>query len=203
MTPRDRFIGLGRSKKRCQGVYHFNLTRPAEPLGSGSDLTPKPMAPQLLFDLSAHDLDKVLYDSGHIESYNPHRGAMRLLDAIVWEDINDVTHAIGFKDVRDDEFWVPGHIPGRPIFPGVLMIEAAAQFASYITMRKFEGEHKFEFIGFAGVDNVKFRGQVVPGDRLILMLDGFSMKPRRSICNAQGVVNGNLVFEATITGMPM
>lgn len=161
------------------------------------------MAPQFLFDLENHDLDKVLYDPTHIESYNPHRGCMRLLDAIVWEDLEKVTHAIGYKDVRDDEFWVPGHIPGRPIFPGVLMIEAAAQFASYITMRKFEHEKTFEFIGFAGVDQVKFRGQVEPGDRLYLLIDGFSMKHRRSICNAQGVVDGNLVFQATITGMPM
>jgi 3-hydroxyacyl-[acyl-carrier-protein] dehydratase len=161
------------------------------------------MAPKLLFDLSAHDLDKVLHGPDHIESYNPHRGAMRLLDAIVWEDLGQgVTHAIGYKDVRDDEFWVPGHIPGRPIFPGVLMIEAAAQFASYITMRHFS-DMTFSFIGFAGVDNVKFRGQVTPGDRLYLLIDGFNMKPRRAICNAQGVVNGNLVFEATITGMPM
>lgn len=159
------------------------------------------MAPHLLFDLSAYDLDKDLYGSTHIEKYNPHRGCMRLLDGIVWEDVDDEnTHAIGYKDVRDDEFWVPGHIPGRPIFPGVLMIEAAAQFASYVTMRKFD---KVKFIGFAGVDNVKFRGQVVPGDRLFLLIDGFNMKPRRAICRAQGVVNGNLVFEATITGMPM
>jgi len=159
------------------------------------------MAPQLLFDLSAHDLDAVLHDADFIESFNPHRGCMRLLDGIVWEQIDDnVTHAIGYKDVRDDEFWVPGHIPGRPIFPGVLMIEAAAQFASYMTMRRFE---KVKFIGFAGVDGVKFRGQVVPGDRLYILIDGFNMKPRRSICKAQGVVNGNLVFEATITGMPI
>jgi 3-hydroxyacyl-[acyl-carrier-protein] dehydratase len=159
------------------------------------------MAPQLLFDLSQHDLDHVLYDAKHIESFNPHRGDMRLLDGIVWEDIDhDNTYAIGYKDIRDDEFWVPGHIPGRPIYPGVLMIESAAQFASYVTMRKFD---KVKFIGFAGVDNVKFRGQVAPGDRLYLLIDGFNMKPRRAICNAQGVVNGNLVFEATITGMPM
>ena len=158
------------------------------------------MAPQLLFDLSAHDLDKVLYDSTHIEAHNPHRGAMRLLDAIVWEDVDEVTHAIGYKDVRDDEFWVPGHIPGRPVFPGVLMIEAAAQFASYITMRLFD---KIDFIGFAGVTDVKFRGQVVPGDRLHILIQGMNMKPRRAICKAQGVVNGNLVFEGTVTGMPI
>ena len=159
------------------------------------------MAPQLLFDLSAYDLDQVLHGPAYIESFNPHRGCMRLLDAIVWEDFSEITpKAIGYKDIRDDEFWVPGHIPGRPIFPGVLMIEAAAQFASYLTMRTFE---KVKFIGFAGVDEVKFRGQVVPGDRLYILINGTNMKPRRSICKAQGVVNGQLVFEATITGMPM
>lgn len=159
------------------------------------------MAPQLLFDLAAMNLDKVIHDSDYIESFNPHRGDMRLLDAIVWENIDETnTQAIGYKNVRDDEFWVPGHIPGRPIYPGVLMVESAAQFASYITMRKFQ---KVEFIGFAGVDKVKFRGQVVPGDRLYILINGVNMKRRRCICEAQGVVNGNLVFEATITGMPM
>lgn len=159
------------------------------------------MAPQLLFDLSEHDLDKVLHGPEHIESFNPHRGCMRLLDAIVWEDFSSLNpKAIGYKDIREDDFWADGHIPGRPIFPGVLMIEAAAQFASYLTMHTFE---KVNFIGFAGVNDVKFRGQVVPGDRFYVLIDGFNMKPRRSVCRAQGVVNGQLVFEGTITGMPM
>jgi len=158
------------------------------------------MAPSLLFDLSGFDMDRVLHDSAYIESYNPHRGNMRMLDAIVWEDIDDGPKAVGYKDVRDDEFWVPGHIPGRPVFPGVLMIEAAAQFASYLTMRRFE---KVAFIGFAGVTDVKFRGQVKPGDRLVLLIEGINMKPRRAICKAQGLVNGQLVFEGTITGMPI
>lgn len=158
------------------------------------------MAPQLLFDIAGIDLDQVLHGPDFIESHNPHRGCMRLLDGIIWEKVQQMPQAIGFKEVRDDEFWVPGHIPGRPIFPGVLMIEAAAQFASYLTMRLFE---KTSFIGFAGVTDVKFRGQVVPGDRFVLLIEGTNMKPRRSICKAQGIVNGNLVFEATITGMPI
>jgi len=126
---------------------------------------------------------------------------MRLLDAIVWEQYDPSVLAIGYKDIGDNEFWVPGHIPGRPIFPGVLMIEAAAQFASYLTLRFFEDQKSF--IGFAGVDEVKFRGQVVPGDRFYLLIQALSLKTRRSICKAQGMVNGNLVFEGTITGMPI
>lgn len=157
------------------------------------------MAPQLLFDLSQHDLDTPIFGVDHIESYNPHRGAMRMLDAIVWES-TDHRQAIAYRDIGQDEFWVEGHIPGRPIFPGVLMVEAAAQFASYLTKRIFP---ELGFIGFAGVDEVKFRGQVVPGDRLHLLIQGTNMKPRRSICTAQGVVRGNLVFDAKITGMPI
>lgn len=157
------------------------------------------MAPTLLFDLAQYDLDQVVQDVAFIESINPHRGDMRLLDGVIWEDI-PTSQAIAYKDIRDDEFWVPGHIPGRPIFPGVLMVEAAAQLASYLTLRLFP---ELDFLGFAGVDEVKFRGQVVPGDRLHILIHGTNMKPRRSICTAQGVVGNRLVFEAKITGMPV
>ena len=157
------------------------------------------MAPTLLFNLAQYDLTQPVRDVAHIESVNPHRGHMRLLDGILWEDIPN-SKAIAYKDVRDDEFWVPGHIPGRPIFPGVLMVEAAAQLASYLTLGLFP---ELDFLGFAGVDGVKFRGQVVPGDRLMILIHGTSMKPRRSICQAQGVVGDRLVFEAKITGMPV
>ena len=156
------------------------------------------MAPPLLFDTSNVDFTKLQQDVAFIESINPHRGDMRLLDGIVWES-DDHLQAIAVKNVGADEFWVPGHIPGRPIFPGVLMIEAAAQLASYMTMRIFDD---LEFVGFGGVTDVKFRGQVGPGDTFILMADGINVKRRRAICKAQGFVNEQLVFEATITGMP-
>src|SRR5439155_20441440 len=98
------------------------------------------------------------------------------------------------------EFWVPVHLPGRPLLPGVLMIEAAAQMASYMSLRRSSG---VKFMGFAGARDVKFRGQVVPGDRLILIGKEADFRPRRWICDAQGLVNGTLVFEATIVAMPM
>lgn len=157
------------------------------------------MAPSLLIDISQVDLSQVAFDAAEIEKVNPHRGAMRLLDGIIYHD-PDGTRDVAYKDVRDDEFWVAGHIPGRPIFPGVLMVEAAAQLASFMCLRRMSGEH---FMGFAGVDEVKFRGQVKPGDRLILLSVQTELRRRRSICKTQALVNGTLVYEGTITGMPM
>jgi 3-hydroxyacyl-[acyl-carrier-protein] dehydratase len=157
------------------------------------------MAPLILFDISSLDLDRVAFGPEELERINPHRGCMRLLDGLIHCD-SGYTQAVAFKNVRSDEFWVPGHIPGRPIFPGVLMIEAAAQLASYMTIMRMPGT---KFMGFAAVDQVKFRGMVAPGDRLIVLAEGIECKPRRSICNAQGWVGGSLVFEARITGMPM
>jgi 3-hydroxyacyl-[acyl-carrier-protein] dehydratase len=157
------------------------------------------MVPSLLFDIAGIDLNQVRVGPAELERVNPHRGAMRLLDGIIHLS-PDLNEALAFKDVRPDEFWVPGHIPGRPIYPGVLIIESAAQLASYMTLIRMQGQ---KFMGFAGVDGVKFRGQVVPGDRLLLLGKELEFRPRRSICQAQGLVRGTLVFEATITGMPM
>ena len=157
------------------------------------------MAPPLLVDISSIDLSRTVVSIEQIEKVNPQRGDMRHLDGLLWMD--DARSAgVGFKDCRDDEFWVPGHIPGRPLFPGVLMIEAAAQLAGYLMAQRIPG---CGFLGFTGADEVKFRGQVKPGDRLLILGKEVVFKPRRFICAAQGVVDGKLVFEAKISGMPI
>src|SRR5205085_2379631 len=87
------------------------------------------------------------------------------LDAIVHiNEAND--ESLGYKDVRPDEFWVPGHIPGRPLLPGVIMIEAAAQLSAFYT-RKYVGWKGF--IGFGGATDIRFRQMVEPGKRLYLL----------------------------------
>ncbi|MEO0586479.1 MAG: 3-hydroxyacyl-ACP dehydratase FabZ family protein [Planctomycetota bacterium] len=157
------------------------------------------MPPPLLFDIDGLDLSTHVHTVEDIEKTNPHRGVMRLLDGILYEDL-DARLTLAYRDVSEDEFWVPGHIPGRPLFPGVLMIEAAAQLASFTCLREMPGE---TFMGFAGVEGVKFRGQVKPGDRLYILLKQIELRRRRSVCDAQGVVDGQMVFEARIVGMPM
>lgn len=157
------------------------------------------MPPPLLFDISKIDQQRLQLDVEHIERVNPHRGAMRLLDGVIWAN-ESLSQALAFKDVRADEFWVAGHIPGRPIFPGVLMIEAGAQLASLLFLLRMPDQ---KFLGFSGVDDVKFRGMVQPGDRLLLLGQEIEFRPRRCICAIQGLVNGQQVFESKITGMPM
>jgi 3-hydroxyacyl-[acyl-carrier-protein] dehydratase len=157
------------------------------------------MPPPILFDLSGIDLNRVEHGPEGIERINPHRGVMRMLDGINYT-AEDYNRGVAFKDIRPDEFWVPGHIPGRPIFPGVLQLEAAAQLSSFLTMLRLP---QIKFMGFVGLDEVKFRGQVVPGDRLYILCQGVECRPRRSVCKTQGLVNGGMCFEATITGMPL
>lgn len=155
------------------------------------------MPSELFYDPLKFDLEHPAFGPSEIEALNPQRGRMRHLDAVVWLS-EQLDGTIGYKDVGEDEFWVPGHIPGAPLLPGVIMIEAAAQLAAFI-MRKRRPE--VPFIGLIGVDQFKFRSQVVPGQRLILMGKEIEFKSRRLICAVQGVVNGTLVFEGVITGM--
>lgn len=158
------------------------------------------MPSRLFIDLSTIDLDRVIYDVEAIERINLQRYEMRHLDGIIHLD-TEAGYVVGFKDVTDDEFWVRGHIPGRPLFPGVLMIEAAAQLASFAVKKKLASETRF--VGFGGVEHVKFRMQVTPGQRLYLIGKFLEVRPRRFKLAAQGVVENQLVFEATVIGMPM
>jgi len=154
------------------------------------------MPPQFLFDLSGIDTNKVLFGPEVIREYNLQRGAMEHLDAIVWVDpARDFI--LGYKDVRDDEFWVPGHIPGRPLLPGVIMIEAGAQVSCFYT-RKYVGWTGF--IGFGGATDIRFRQTVEPGKRLYLLSHKIWERHGRISSKVQGVVDGSLVFEAEIVG---
>ncbi len=157
------------------------------------------MPPQLLFDLSGIDMNHIAFDQEAIRQANPQRGDMEQLNAIIYAD-GSLGRILGYKDTRADEFWVPGHIPGRPLMPGVLMIEAGAQLASFYT-RKFVGWKGF--IGFGGVEDCKFRMQVGPGVRMYLLGQKIWERHRRICCKIQGIVDGNLAFETGIIGTEM
>src|SRR4051812_21810465 len=93
------------------------------------------MPPELHFDVNRIDFDKVVADRVAIRQVNPQRHEMEQLDGVVLIDFeSDI--AIGYKDVRNDEFWVRGHMPGYPLLPGILMCEASAQLCSFFSVKK-------------------------------------------------------------------
>ena len=131
----------------------------------------------------------------------PQRYEMEMLNAILrFDPANKIV--IGYRGVRADEFWCRGHIPGRPLMPGVLMIEAAAQLCTFYYQRVQEGAGD-RFLGFAGLEGVKFRRTVVPGDRLVIVAKNTELRLRRAVFDCQGLVGEHLAFEATIIGMPV
>ncbi len=159
----------------------------------------RPMPPQLLVDANSYSLDKVVMSLEEIRKYNLQRFEMEQLSGVLKFN-PEAGEIVCFKEISQDEFWIRGHIPGRPLMPGVIMIEAAAQMCSlYFGLVSSMDK----FIGFGGVDSVKFRGQVVPGDTLVLQGKSLEIRPRRAIFDTIGLVNDKLVFQAQITGMPI
>jgi len=156
------------------------------------------MPPSLFFDLSKIDLQaEPVFDKEAICQVNPQRFEMQQLDGILWYD-KGKNLILGYKDVTESEFWVRGHIPGRPLMPGVIMVEAAAQLLSFFVKRICQID---AFIGFSSIESAKFRVPVTPGQRLYLLGQITKVKSRKYSAEIQGVVNGNIVFETSISGM--
>ena len=151
-------------------------------------------------DPSKIDLQKIVVDQEGIRQVNPQRFEMEQLSAIVYVDA--ANHLVaGYKDVRPDEFWVRGHLPGYPLLPGVLICEAAAQLCSYYIIT--HGHGRGDFIGFGGLENVRFRAPVRPGDRLVLVAKATKVHRRQTLFNVQGFVGTKLVFNGDVIGVPL
>jgi 3-hydroxyacyl-[acyl-carrier-protein] dehydratase len=156
---------------------------------------------EFIIDPSLLDLDCPIADIEAIRALNPQRHEMEQLTAILYED-RERNVCAALKEVTEYEFWVRGHMPGMPLMPGVVMLEAVAQLSSYYTQR-----HDLlgaAMVGFGGVDGVRFRGVVTPGDRLVLMVELLKARRGRMIVAAfQGVVDRNIVLEGTLRGIPI
>ena len=150
-----------------------------------------------LVDPSLFDLEKVLVDREGIMEVNPHRHELMLLDGICL--FND-DYAVGFADISEEDFWVRGHFPDRPLMPGVLMCEAAAQLSAYFAKKAKLAETGT--VGLGGLDKIKFRGPVVPGDRLVLMLKRGRVRQNVMFtAEFQCFVKDTLVVDGVIKGV--
>jgi 3-hydroxyacyl-[acyl-carrier-protein] dehydratase len=154
-----------------------------------------------VIDVRELDFDHPLAGIEQIRQVNAHRYEFEMLSGIV--HIDPKQHLIvGFKDLRDTDFWVRGHIPGFPLFPGVLMCEAAAQLCGYYYVSQKIGDAGV-LMGLAGIDEARFVRTVRPGDRLILVGHGVKVHRRLMRFRVVGQVGSEKAFEIMITGVPL
>jgi len=158
------------------------------------------MPPARIADPARYDpTGDPLFGPEHIRSRNPHRYEFELLNGVLEFDAENGL-IVGVHHVIEDAFWVRGHIPGRPLFPGVLMVELAAQLCSFYWRESFPEVDRF--FGFGGIESTRFRGPVAIGEHLLVMGKVVSVKPRRAIFDTQGFVGDRMIFESRITGLP-
>jgi 3-hydroxyacyl-[acyl-carrier-protein] dehydratase len=126
----------------------------------------------------------------------PHRYPFLMVDRVLERSGNK---AVGIKNVTYNEPCFTGHFPGRPIFPGVLMLEALAQIGGLLVLGRPENKGKLAF--FTGADEVSWRRLVIPGDTI--RLEAELLKERRGLCIVKGMatVEGELACEATVKFM--
>ncbi|MDY0086989.1 MAG: 3-hydroxyacyl-ACP dehydratase FabZ [Coriobacteriia bacterium] len=103
-----------------------------------------------------------MFDRDAIKSIIPHREPFLFVDRVL--EYEPGVSAVAELDVRDDAFWVPGHFPEYPVMPGVLIVEALAQVGAVALLSLEENQGKIAL--FAGIDKVRFKRQVRPGDTL-------------------------------------
>lgn len=161
-----------------------------------------PKSKELIIDFSEFDVNHVVADLEAIRRYNRQRFEMEQLTCVCFEDSERMI-AVGYKDLGPDEFWIRGHMPGLPILPGVIMCEIAAQLCSFFSQRNnLLGSNAT--LGFGGMNDVRFRGLVRPGQRLVVATQLTKVRKGSLVTSRfQAFVNQNLVGEGEILGIAL
>jgi UDP-3-O-[3-hydroxymyristoyl] N-acetylglucosamine deacetylase/3-hydroxyacyl-[acyl-carrier-protein] dehydratase len=138
----------------------------------------------------------VIFDIEAIKRILPHRYPFLLVDKIV--DFKLDEKVVGIKNVTTNEPFFQGHFPGRPVMPGVLIVEAMAQTGGILLLNGLENPEG-KLVLFMAINNVKFRKVVVPGDQLIMQVELSSRRSKMAVLAGKAFVDGTLVAEAEMT----
>ncbi len=159
------------------------------------------MSADLAIDLTQLNFTEPLAGIEEIRQVNPHRFEFEMLSGIVLlEPARKLI--VGYKDITHDAFWVRGHMPGTPLFPGVLMCEAAAQLCCYYTVTQKVCDPGV-LMGLGAIDEARFHRPVRPGDRLVIVGHGEKLHRRMTKFRATGFVQNEKAFEALVVGVPI
>ncbi len=156
------------------------------------------MPPIPIIDSASLDCDRVLYTKTQIYEILPQKYEFALLDGIIHADVEHAKFA-AYRDVRSDEWWCRGHMPQQPIFPGVLMVECAAQLSAFA--QEILSPVPGIVLGFSGIERAKFRDSIYPPARVILVGRAFDQRLRKFRCEVQAFVDGRMAFEGEIAGI--
>lgn len=126
----------------------------------------------------------------------PHRYPFLLVDRII-ETKEDQSRVVGLKNVTVNEPYFQGHFPGRPVMPGVLQIEAMAQVAGFLMLKRIPWKNKIPY--FMTIDKVKFRHPVIPGDQLKIVVTVLKLKESVGRFKCEAYVDERVVTEAKLT----
>jgi 3-hydroxyacyl-[acyl-carrier-protein] dehydratase len=134
-------------------------------------------------------------DVNEIQRIIPHRYPFLLVDAVV--ELEPGKRIVGIKNVTINEPFFAGHFPGTPVMPGVLIIEAMAQVGAILVLKDLPDREK-KLLYFAGIDQVRFRQPVLPGNQLKLVVEILKLRPRYGKLKGEAYVGEILVAEAEV-----
>jgi 3-hydroxyacyl-[acyl-carrier-protein] dehydratase len=137
----------------------------------------------------------MLLDTTEIQKILPHRYPFLMIDGI--EEIERVKRIVGIKNVTINEAHFQGHFPGKPIMPGVLIIEAMAQTGGLLLLLEIPDREK-KLLYFVAIDDARFRRPVVPGDQLKIEIKVISWRGDFCKLDGKATVNGEVAAEAIL-----
>jgi beta-hydroxyacyl-ACP dehydratase FabZ len=137
-----------------------------------------------------------LFDIERIMALLPHRYPFLLIDRVV--SLDPGTRITALKNVTMNEHFFQGHFPGKPIMPGVLIVEAMAQAGGVLALSSQEKAKPGSIIFFTGIDRVRFRRPVVPGDRIIFEVEILKMRSKMAKMAGKAFVDDTLSAEGEL-----